>query len=299
MHFTLRQLQVFVAIAQHQNVSRAADALAMSQSACSSALKDLEQQYDAPLFERIGKRLQTNELGRRLRPKAQALLDQAAELELALVQHKDVAQLKLGATLTIGNYLAVELIRRFMTEYQGSATLKVANTHDVVAAVLNFDLDLGLIEGEIHHPELDVIPWQPDRLVCFCHPGHPLAQKRSLSDADLKRASWILRESGSGTRQTFDRALHGLLPELNILLELQHTEAIKRAVKGGLGISCLSQISLEEAFTHGSLVPLKVPQRDFSRMLYVVVHKQKYRSTGIQQWLELCGVSPKLNMHKS
>ena len=290
MHFTLRQLQVFATIAQHQNVSRAAQALAMSQSACSGALKDLEQQYDAPLFERIGKRLQTNELGRRLRPKAQALLDQAAELELALIQHKEVAQLKLGATLTIGNYLAVELIQRFITEYQGSATLKVANTHDVVAALLNFDLDLGLIEGEINHPELQVLPWQSDELVCFCHPNHPLANKKKVTDEDLTKATWILREEGSGTRQTFDRALHGLLPELNILLELQHTEAIKRAVKGGLGIACLSRISLEEAFAHKSLIPLSVPQRDFSRMLYVVVHKQKYRSTGIAQWLAMCGV---------
>jgi DNA-binding transcriptional LysR family regulator len=290
MHFTLRQLQVFATIAQHQNVSRAAQALAMSQSACSGALKDLEQQYDAPLFERIGKRLQTNELGRRLRPKAQALLDQAAELELALIQHKEVAQLKLGATLTIGNYLAVELIQRFITEYQGSASLTVANTHDVVAALLNFDLDLGLIEGEINHPELQVLPWQSDELVCFCHPNHPLANKKKVTDEDLTKATWILREEGSGTRQTFDRALHGLLPELNILLELQHTEAIKRAVKGGLGIACLSRISLEEAFAHKSLVPLCVPQRDFSRMLYVVVHKQKYRSTGIAQWLAMCGV---------
>ncbi|BCD97372.1 LysR family transcriptional regulator [Marinagarivorans cellulosilyticus] len=292
MHFTLRQLHVFVTIAQHQNVSRAAEVLAMSQSACSSALKDLEQQYDAPLFERIGKRLQTNELGQRLRPMAKALLDQAAELELALKQHKEVAQLKLGATLTIGNYLAVELIQKFITQYHGSATLKVANTHDVVESLLNFDLDLGLIEGEIHHPDLQILPWQNDELVCFCHPDHPLANKETLSDKDLINATWILREEGSGTRQTFDRALHGLLPDLNVLLELQHTEAIKRAVKGGLGIACLSRISLEEAFAHKTLVPLNVPHRDFSRMLYVVVHKQKYRSTGITQWLNMCNLAP-------
>jgi DNA-binding transcriptional LysR family regulator len=290
MHFTLRQLQVFVAISQYQNVSRAAEALAMSQSACSSALRDLEKQYEAPLFERLGKRLQTNELGRRLRPQAQSLLDQAAELELAFIQHKNVAQLKLGATLTIGNYLAVELIQRYITEYNGTATLKVANTHDIVDALLNFDLDLGLIEGEVNNPELDIIPWQKDALACFCHPEDPLANKLHLTDNDLISARWILRESGSGTRQTFDRALYGLLPKLNIVLELQHTEAIKRAVANGLGISCLSEISLEDAFSNGSLVRLKVPHRDFSRRFYVVVHKQKYRSAGIQQWLVMCGV---------
>ena len=291
MHFTLRQLQVFVTIAQTQNVSQAANLLAMSQSACSSALRDLEQQYDAPLFERIGKRLQTNALGQRLRPQAQALLDQAAELELALVQHKNVAQLKLGATLTIGNYLAVELIQQFMTEHQGTATLTVANTQKVVRALLNFDLDVGLVEGEVNHPDLEVLPWRQDELICFASPTHPLAKLPKLKDSDLINAQWILRESGSGTRQTFEHALYGIFPKLTIVLELQHTEAIKRAVKGGLGIACLSKISLEESFEHGTLVPLKVPQLDFSRMLYVVVHKQKYRSAGIQQWLGMCGVA--------
>lgn len=291
MHFTLRQLQVFVTIAQTQNVSQAANLLSMSQSACSSALRDLEQQYDAPLFERIGKRLQTNALGQRLRPQAQALLDQAAELELALVQHKNVAQLKLGATLTIGNYLAVELIQQFMTEHQGTATLTVANTQKVVRALLNFDLDVGLVEGEVNHPDLEVLPWRQDELICFASPTHPLAKLPKLKDSDLINAQWILRESGSGTRQTFEHALYGIFPKLTIVLELQHTEAIKRAVKGGLGIACLSKISLEESFEHGTLVPLKVPQRDFSRMLYVVVHKQKYRSAGIQQWLGMCGVA--------
>ena len=83
-------------------------------------------------------------------------------------------------------------------------------------------------------------------------------------------------------------ALAGLLPELNIRLELQHTEAIKRAVEAGLGISCLSRVSLTDAFRRGALVELPVPQRDFSREFYFVLHRQKYRSTGIERWLELC-----------
>lgn len=291
MHFTLRQLQVFTTIAKHQNVSRAAEALAMSQSACSGALKDLERQYDALLFERIGKRLFLNSLGERLRPQAEALLDRATELEREFISHKEAAHIKLGATLTIGNYLAVPLIQQFMAECQGSATLQVANTQDITGKLLSFDLDIGLIEGEINHPELQIIPWQHDELCCFSSPQHPLAHIKKVTDKDLIGAQWILRESGSGTRQTFDRAMQGLLPSLNILLELQHTEAIKRAVKGGLGIACLSKISLEEAFAHKTLVPLNVKHRSFARQFYVVVHKQKYKSAGIRQWLEMCGVS--------
>ncbi|MEZ5508385.1 MAG: LysR family transcriptional regulator [Gammaproteobacteria bacterium] len=289
MHYSLRQLQVFLATAHFENISRAAASLAMSQSAASSALAELEHQYDIQLFDRVGKRLQLNALGHALRPRAMALLQQAEALEQALQQHSESGQLKIGATLTIGNYLAVGLMARFMGENpQTKVELQVANTATIAARIHNFELDLGLIEGELHDSDLEVTPWRDDELVVFCAPGHPLAKKRKLSDQALLDATWILREAGSGTRQTFDRAMHGLLPQLNILLELQHTEAIKRAVEAELGIGCLSKVALVEAFKRGSLIPLSVPQRDFRRLFYFILHKQKYRSAGIARWLELC-----------
>lgn len=291
MHYTLRQLQVFLAVAHYENVTRAANSLSMSQSACSGALKDLEKQYDVQLFDRVGKRLQANELGRLLRPKAEALLERAQAFERDLMKHKEVGQLKIGATLTIGNYLAVGLITQYMQDTPGArVSLDVANTSVITQELLNFDIDLGLIEGEFHHPDLEVIPWQGDELVCFCAPEHPLAGTEALTDQQILSARWILREQGSGTRQTFDRAMHGLLPKLDIQLELQHTEAIKRAVSANLGISCLSRISLQDAFKRGTLVPLNTPGRDLSRMFYLVLHKEKYRSAGIVRWLEICGV---------
>ncbi|WP_339339985.1 LysR family transcriptional regulator [uncultured Oceanicoccus sp.] len=289
MRYTLRQLEVFLATAHFENVTKAAQSLAMSQSAASGALKDLERQFDMQLFDRVGKRLQANEQGLSLRPKAQALIEQAKVLEQQLINHKDIGHIKVGATLTIGNYLAVGLIADFMRENPGAEIqLEVANTEAIAKQVLNFDLDIGLIEGEFYHSDLEVSHWRDDALVVFCAPNHPLAQKSVLDDQDLIAAEWILRETGSGTRQGFDRAMHGLLPSQSIKLELQHTEAIKRAVEAGLGISCLSNITLEDAFQRGSLVPLKIPHRDFHRAFYFILHKNKYRSTGIQRWLALC-----------
>ena len=289
MRYTLRQLEVFLATAHFENVTRAAESLAMSQSAASGALKELEQQFTVQLFDRVGKRLQANETGKLLRPKAEALIEQAREIERELINHQDVGLLKLGATMTIGNYLAVDLMAQFMRETPGAqVSLEVGNTESISKKVLNFDVDIGLIEGELQHPDLEVSHWRDDELVVFCAPSHPLAVKGVLSDDDLLTAEWILREKGSGTRQGFDRAMHGLLPNQTIKLELQHTEAIKRAVEAGLGISCLSRIALEEAFDRGQLIALQVPQRDLHRAFYFILHKNKYRSTGIQRWLELC-----------
>jgi len=293
MKYTLKQLEVFLATAQKQNITQAADALAMSQSAASSALKELEQQFDTQLFDRIGKRLKLSEHGRHIRPLAQSLLEQAHELESHLAGKTETGELKVGATLSIGNYLAVELIAEMLDQQQDlKVDLQVANTSKIAERVLNFDLDIGLVEGEVSHPQLEIIPWRSDKLVVFTTVSHPLAQKqakqKSLSTEDLLDQPWILRESGSGTRQGFDRVMHDVLSELNIRFELQHTEAIKRAVESNLGIGCLSEITLQEAFKRKSLVPLEITDRNFSRQLYFVLHKDKYHSLALKRWMELC-----------
>ena len=290
MKYSFRQLEVFLAAANFQNITRAAESLAMSQSAASSALKELESQFDIQLFDRVGKRLQLNELGRLYRPKAESLLAQATELEQAFSKHSEVGALKVGATLTIGNYLAVGVMAKYMnTPTRPKVSLEVANTSSIARRVRDFELDIGLIEGELQSPELEVIPWREDELTVFCSPSHPLARKQALTDEDLRQAVWIMREPGSGTRQSFERGMHGLLPDLNILLELEHTEAIKRAVEADLGIGCLSKVVLVDAFKRGSLVPLSVPDyRKFDRQFYFILHKQKYRSAGIARWMSLC-----------
>jgi DNA-binding transcriptional LysR family regulator len=289
MRFTLRQLQVFLTVARSESVSRAATELAMSQSAVSSALADLEQQFDIRLFDRIGKRLQLSGLGRALRPRAEALQEQAAGLEQAFEQHSDVGHLRVGATLTIGNYVTVPLMAQFMREHPGArVSLEIANTAEIARKVTNFEIDVGLVEGELHHPELEVTRWCEDELVVFCSPEHPFAKRRTLSDDDLREAQWIVREPGSGTRQSFEHSMHGLVHELTIALELQHTEAIKSAVEAGLGVGCVSGIAVADAIRHGTLHACAVPHRDFRRSFYFALHAHKYQSAGVSRWLELC-----------
>ncbi|MFK8018250.1 MAG: LysR substrate-binding domain-containing protein [Pseudomonadales bacterium] len=289
MRFTLRQIEVFLETAKQQNISSAASALAMSQSAASGALKSLEERYGVQLFDRIGKRLQLNEMGRNLRPRAQAVHDQATQLHDELTGSKGASALTIGATLTIGNYLAVDLMAKHLrANPEAQLKLHVANTENIAAGLLNLELDVALLEGEVQHRDLDLIEWQSDELLVFASPDHPLANKTSLNDSDLQSACWILREPGSGTRQTFDRAMHGLLPTLDVFMELEHTEAIKRAVEANLGLSCLSAICLAPALERGDVVALNVPHRDLSRNFYIGLHRQKQRSRAIEDFLLSC-----------
>lgn len=289
MRYTLRQLEIFVAIARTGNVSRAAEVVALSQSAASTALAELERQFDCQLFDRNGKLLKLNALGKTLLPVASSLLTQAAEIEQLLSGKSSLGDLSVGATLTIGNYLAIMIISEFMQNHLDChIALQVKNTQAILQQIAGYELDLGLIEGSCHHPELAAETWIEDELAVFCAPSHPLANAAAVTMNELLTASWILREQGSGTRETFDQALRHHLPELKIRLELEHTEAIKRAVESGLGIGCISRLALRDAFKRGSLVEIKMPQLDLRRQFMFVWHKNRYQTPAMIAFLNYC-----------
>lgn len=289
MRFSLRQIEVFAAVSKTQSVSRAAESLFISQSAASNALAELERQFSIQLFDRVGKSLRINETGQQLLPHAVELLDRAEEIKEMLEGHAGFGLMKIGATMTVGNYLATILVARYLQEHpEGQVKLQVHNTQTIIQQIANHELDIGLIEGGCHHPDIEVQKWIADELVIFSAPQHPLASQANISVAALLQQCWILRESGSGTRETFDRALHSHHSQLKIRLELEHTEAIKLAVKSGLGIGCISRLALKEDFEQGTLVPLSVADLDLSRYFYFLWHKQKYQTAGMRAFLELC-----------
>jgi DNA-binding transcriptional LysR family regulator len=289
MKYTLKQLQVFLEVARHQNISRAAQELHMSQSAASEALLNLEHSYEIALFDRARNKLALNAVGRTLRKEAEALLAHCLGFEQALMAHKEIGHIKVGASFTIGNHLATRYLAGYLSQYpEADVELDIANTPEIVAKVLNYEVDIGMIEGEAQHKELELIPWRDDELVVFCAANHPLARRKTLSSRDIREANWILREPDSGARQTFDKAMAGLLGELNVYLEFKHNEAIKNAVESGLGIGCLSRIVLERNFANGDLVPLALPRRNMKRTFYFALPRQRYPLESVQFWMNTC-----------
>ncbi|RML43365.1 LysR family transcriptional regulator [Pseudomonas syringae pv. coriandricola] len=252
-------------------------------------MTELERQSSCQLFDRAGKRLSLNATGRQLLPQAVALLDQAKEIEDLLNGKSGFGSLAVGATLTIGNYLATLLIGGYMQRHpESQVKLHVQNTAHIVQQVAHYEIDLGLIEGDCSHPDIEVQSWVEDELVVFCAPQHPLAKRAQVTLEELTREAWILREQGSGTRLTFDQAMRHHRNGLNVRLELEHTEAIKRAVESGLGIGCISRLALRDAFRRGNLVELATPELDLSRQFYFIWHKQKYQTSAMREFLELC-----------
>ena len=288
---TLRQLEVFVAVARMGNVTRAAAEVGLSQSAASMALAEMEKQLGSHLFDRKGKSLLVNERGRALLPRAREVLSRVKEIEELFGGGKGglAGELKIGASSTIGNYLIPEIFGSFVRVYpEPQLSLEVGNTEQIIQEVKSFGVDLGFIEGFCQDQDIKTIPWRRDQLVVFASPKHPLAKLKKIAPADLSAANWILRERGSGTREVLEAALSEKIPDLNLFLELGHTEAIKGAVEAGLGISCLSHLTIARAIEIGTLVALPTPFLNLGRYLSVLIHKQKYQTETLRTFLHFC-----------
>lgn len=183
MHITLRQLEVFAEVLKSGSTTQASVMLSLSQSAVSAALTDLEGQLGVQLFDRVGKRLVVNEHGRLLYPRALALLEQAVEIEQLF--REDNGAIRIYASSTIGNYILPAMIARYRQHYPAlPLELSVGNSQDVINAVLDFRVDIGLIEGPCHSTEIISEPWLEDELVVL--PRHP---RRSHKDR-LRWNSW-------------------------------------------------------------------------------------------------------------
>lgn len=292
MSFSIRQIETFFYTAKLGSLSLAADKLCITQAAASMALKEFENQLGEKVFERIGKKLVLNESGRAILATSSELIGRAYELEHFFSEENILTgQLVVGASSTIGNYVLPEYIAGFIDENRKSnISMHVGNTDETIERVLKFEVDFGIIEGVCYDPVINVIPWLDDELSVFTSINNRLASKDEITDKDLQECDWILREEGSGTRRIFERLMNTHDMKINILLVLGHTEAIKNTVAKGNGVSCLSKYVLEELAQLGQIKLLDIPFLDLKRKFYVLIHREKFRTKIMKEFLNLLGL---------
>jgi DNA-binding transcriptional LysR family regulator len=288
---TLRQLEIFRAVAGQGSTAAAAKQLPLSQSATSAGLNQLERSLGVRLFDRVGKRLALNADGKALLPKALGILDNARQLESG-TSLSSAFELRLHASTTIGNYLVPRLLAGFRRECPlGRVEAHIGNTLEVIRAVQDFSAELGLIEGPCQESGLVVSPWILDELVLVAAPAHPLARAakhRPLTIAQLAEGPWLLREEGSGTREAVDLAV---LPHIHSFGEariLGGSEAIKNAAAFGLGVSCLSRWVVEDLVRARRLVILDTRLPVLRRRLSIIWHREKTLSAGLGRFIAHC-----------
>ncbi|WP_041522712.1 LysR family transcriptional regulator [Gilvimarinus agarilyticus] len=287
MNITLRQMTLFEATARLAKLSLAAEEQAISQSAASQAIKEMENQLEYRLFQRHGRTLTLSPEGEALLPRIRQIL----ELSRGIThrdRHAVAGHMTLAASVTIASYLAPTLIGRMQSTYpETRVKLSIENSESVLDSVAKGRALLGMIEGPATHPELTITPWQTDQLVIFCPATHPLAQKPKVTFNALLRERWIVRETGSGTRSILDAELQRLGVNIDIAQALNRQEAIKQCVLAGLGIGCLSHLSIARELASGELVALNTPL-NLSRRFSWVAAPERTNHPLHQAFIALC-----------
>ncbi|RJG05146.1 LysR family transcriptional regulator [Noviherbaspirillum cavernae] len=295
MRITLRQLQIFEAVASSGSTTAASEQLALSQSATSAALNELENLLSATLFDRVGRKLIINDNGRALLGHAKQMLSMARTIEGQFNGEQGVSRdLIIGASTTIGTYILPALLARYRSRYgEVIPRITIANTADVATAVANFDVEIGFIEGPCHVRGLRIEPWIKDELIVVAAPEHEPGSRKSRQKATpstLAKAKWLLRESGSGTREAVEDAL---LPHLHYITEggvFSSSEAIKHACMAGLGLACLSRLVVADLLAQGRLVEVGTTLPRMSRNLYMIYSAGKTLSKPLTEFRNFCRV---------
>lgn len=288
---TLDQLRVFIAVAEHLHVTRAAQALNMTQSAASASIAALESRCDVKLFNRVGRRIELTRSGALFLVEARAVVARAEQAQVVLAEISGLqrGQLTLHASQTIANYWLPRHLHRFRQHYPRiGLKLMIGNTAQVTDAVLAGSADLGFVEGEVDDPLLVRLAVPGDRLVLVVGAGHPAAQRPVIAVGELSELEWVLRERGSGTRQVFEAALrgYGLDPErLRVALEMPSNEAVRSAVEAGAGATVISHLVATPGLQAGTLVrcELGFPERAF----FAIRHRDRGRGKAEEALLDL------------
>ncbi|MDB9510289.1 LysR substrate-binding domain-containing protein [Kamptonema animale CS-326] len=306
---TLDQLRIFIAVAEHLHFSRAAEELYITQPAVSAAIQCLEEQYGVKLFHRIGRRIEITEAGKLLQGESQKIIDQVVLTERGLRELNDLqrGELKLGSSLTIGNYWLPEKIGFFKREYPGiTVNCTLANTEEICFGTATGLFDLGLVEGEVK-PALKVSLEEEavggDRLLIVVGKSHPWFEVKEISLSQLYTTAWVMRESGSGTQQSFEQALENWgidLSKLNVILVLNSGEMVKAIIESGVGAAGISELMVAKELQLHTLrsIPIKDDRSgskgksiEICRPFLKLKHRQRFQTRLAKAFEEMLTVN--------
>jgi len=288
----VHQIEIFCALIKFRSFSKAAEALYLTQPTVSGHIKNLEADLGVKLLDRLGKRVVPTEAGEALvrhGRKLLALRDETRQ-EIEGISGKINGLLKIGGSTIPGAYILPDCIGAFKKKCPApSIHLHINDTAKTIEAVLNGDLHIGIVGARTADPHLEAHPFLKDELVVAVPPGHAWAQKKNISVNALAGEPFILREKGSGTRRIMEERLGkaGFSPtDLNPVAIMGSSDAVRQAVKAGLGVSILSIRAIRDDIQANRLVAVRVKGVPFVRSFSIILLKGKSRSLLCKAFLD-------------
>ncbi len=282
---------MFCLVVDEGSISQAARLSYVSQPAVTRQIHQLENYYGTLLFNRSEGKLTVTETGRMLYPFAKEIVYEFNRSKEVIKQitGESNAILRVGASLTIGEYLLPSLLGSFKKQApEIKVTLTIKNTPSVLEDLANDVIDLALVEGMVENTNLKVEKFAEDELVLIYPPDHPWRGRTEINIKELANERMIWRESISGTRLIVEKALrdYGVLDSIESYMEIGSTQAIKSAVEAGLGISILPRLTVSRELEQGFLKEIKMTGVEIKRNLWLVKKPQRFRRIGVASFVE-------------
>jgi DNA-binding transcriptional LysR family regulator len=283
MKITLRQMEIFLNVVNSGHLTNVAKEMKLSQSAVSMSIKELENILGRPVFDRINKKLVLNEVGRAFFKEVSPLYKKLSDIEYEFKNSENKGVIRVGASTTIVDYLMPTIICSYMSSYPDvKITLKEGNTKEIAEMIKEGSIDIGFVEGFISGPEIIREKIGIDELLVVTA-DKSLCQKMTIDKFADKR--WVLREEGSGTREVFLDYIKEKVDQLNIFLELGHTESIKTILTNRKCLTCISKISVQTELQEGKLFQVPVQDFECKRDFLMIHHKDKYKSALFEKFV--------------
>ncbi len=288
----LYHLRVFMAVAEHQHITRASEELIISQPAVSKIMQSLEHEIGLKLIERHGRRIVLTHAGHILHSYALRMFSLEREMEetMAALHDAQTGEITLAANTTTGAYLLPPIIARFRSLYP-HVTLHIAilNSHEITARILNWVLDFGLVESDpvLLPAELDVEIFTYDKLVLVVAPGHQWSELKVISPEALQEKELLLREQGSGIREVIERVMLLHTIQIRPLLTVPDNEAIKQMVMSGVGAAIVSELTVRRELASGDLIHIPIKDVELHPQLSLVRRSDKHLSQAAQAFIGL------------
>lgn len=284
---TLKQLKIFIAVADYKKMSEAAKKLYISQPTVSQVISELETEFQALLFERFSKELKITPAGMLLLNKAHEIVAIHEQLEQSMKYINSIRPLRIGTTLTIGNTLMGTLVENLMQKHPDlDITVFVDNTKIIEHRMIHNRVDIALVEGIITRQEIVTKPVLEDYLCLICGKNHPFAQKTSITMDDLRHQSFIMREKGSGTRAIFENIMLTHHIPFTAKWECCSRCAIIDAVRHNLGIGVLSWRCVKEYLEKGEIFICPVEDVSMKRYFYLCYNQNHPITSQMQDFTD-------------
>lgn len=287
---TIRHMLIFRTVCETGfNSTKAAEQLHITQPAVSLAIKELERYYGVRLFDRIGRRLQITDAGRRFLQYAIHISDLFRDMETGLRDWDSAGILRIGASITVGSQFMPGYVKAFSALCPGTdVRVTVEQSERLQQKLLANELDFALIEGETHDPNIAAQAYMEDHLSVICAPTHGWTQDQIISREEFQQQRFLLRERGSGTRELFDRVTAQAGIHVVPAWEAMSTTALINAVISDLGIAVLPHRMILPALRQGQVFTVSVQDLTFTRNFYLIHHKDKFLTASARTFIELC-----------